>query len=188
MTEITIRCTNCGLGFESDYDLEQNLIDPETGEIHDGCPTCKTDAYLMDIKKDFIQRLRGRAEFCRDRGEVKTPELLEHAAQLLEKKAQAVQEQVLDAPACVGGGTFQKGVKWSTVIGAAQRHYENDRHHEAPAICIRDQLRVASGHSVVVLKEPTYEMLEAGSEARSRTEGHIASIWEAMIEAQEQDQ
>ena len=92
MTEITIRCTNCGLGFESDYDLEQNLIDPETGEIHDGCPTCKTDAYLMDIKEDFIQRLRGRAEFCRDRGEVKTPELLEHAAQLLEEKAQAVQE------------------------------------------------------------------------------------------------
>jgi len=39
---------------------------------------------------------------------------------------------------------------------------------------------------VLVPKEPTYEMLEAGSEARSRTEGHIASIWEAMIEAQEQ--
>ena len=39
---------------------------------------------------------------------------------------------------------------------------------------------------VLVPKEPTYEMLEAGSEARSRTEGHIASIWEAMIEALEQ--
>lgn len=51
MGEITIRCTNCGLEFESDYDLEQNLIDPETGEIHDGCPTCKTDAYLMDLIK-----------------------------------------------------------------------------------------------------------------------------------------
>ena len=51
MTENTIRCTNCGLEFESDYDLEQNLIDPETGEIHDGCPTCKTDAYLMDLIK-----------------------------------------------------------------------------------------------------------------------------------------
>ena len=50
-TEITIRCTNCGLEFESDYDLEQNLIDLETGEIHDGCPTCKTDAYLMDLIK-----------------------------------------------------------------------------------------------------------------------------------------
>ncbi|WP_111883846.1 hypothetical protein [Acinetobacter sp. CFCC 11171] len=48
----------------------------------------------MDIKADFIQRLRGRAEFCRDRGEVKTPELLEHAAELLEAaKAQAVPEE-----------------------------------------------------------------------------------------------
>ena len=51
MTEITIRCTNCGLEFESDYDLEQNLVDQDTCEIHDGCPTCKTDAYLMDLIK-----------------------------------------------------------------------------------------------------------------------------------------
>lgn len=51
MTEITIRCTNCGLRFESDYDLEQNLVDQDTGEIHDGCPTCETDAYLMDLIK-----------------------------------------------------------------------------------------------------------------------------------------
>ena len=51
MTEITIRCTNCGLEFESDYDLEQNLVDQDTGEIHDGCPTCETDAYLMDLIK-----------------------------------------------------------------------------------------------------------------------------------------
>ena len=50
----------------------------------------------MDIKKDFIQRLRGRAEFCRDRGEVKTPELLEQAAQLLEEKAQAVPENKIE--------------------------------------------------------------------------------------------
>lgn len=48
----------------------------------------------MDIKKDFIQCLRGRAEFCRDRGELKTPELLEHAAQLLEEKAQTVPEVI----------------------------------------------------------------------------------------------
>jgi hypothetical protein len=31
---------------------------------------------------------------------------------------------VLDKPAKVGGTRFGKGVKWSTVIGAAQRHYE----------------------------------------------------------------
>lgn len=51
MSEITIRCTNCGLGFESDYDLEQNLVDQDTGEIHDGCPACETDEYLMDLIK-----------------------------------------------------------------------------------------------------------------------------------------
>lgn len=28
----------------------------------------------------LIERLRGRAAFCRDRGEIKTPELLEEAA------------------------------------------------------------------------------------------------------------
>lgn len=51
MSEITIRCTNCGSEFEDDYDLEQNLVDQDTGEIHDGCQTCKTDAYLMDLIK-----------------------------------------------------------------------------------------------------------------------------------------
>ncbi|WP_406867252.1 hypothetical protein [Paraburkholderia fungorum] len=39
--------------------------------------------------------------------------------------AQTVQsEAVLDKPAKVAGGRFGVGVKWSTVIGAAQRHYE----------------------------------------------------------------
>ena len=52
-------------------------------------------------------------------------------------------------------------------------------------VCIGKAQAVPEGF-VLVPKEPTYEMLEAGSEARSRTEGHIASIWEAMIEAQEQ--
>lgn len=53
----------------------------------------------MDIKADFIQRLRGRAEFCRDSGEVKTPELLEHAAELLEAaKSQAVPEGFVLVP------------------------------------------------------------------------------------------
>lgn len=65
MTENTIRCTNCELEFESDYDLEQNLIDPETGEIHDGCPTCKTDAYLMDLIKYPDQELQPITEIQR---------------------------------------------------------------------------------------------------------------------------
>lgn len=32
--------------------------------------------------------------------------------------------QVLDKPAKVGAGTFGVGIKWSTVISAAQRQYE----------------------------------------------------------------
>jgi hypothetical protein len=47
---------------------------------------------------------------------------LERAALTAGKAAQA--EPVLDKPAKVGGGRFGVGVKWSTVIGAAQRHYE----------------------------------------------------------------
>lgn len=31
---------------------------------------------------------------------------------------------VLDAPAAVGGLRFGKGVRWSTVIAAAQRHHK----------------------------------------------------------------
>ncbi len=53
----------------------------------------------MDIQKDFIQALKGRAEYCRDRGEVKTPELLERAAELLDAaKAQAVPEGFVLVP------------------------------------------------------------------------------------------
>lgn len=88
----------------------------------------------MDIKADFIQRLRGRAEFFRDRGEVKTPELLEHAAELLEAaKADAVPEGF-----------------------------------------------------VLVPKEPTEEMLEAGYQDSFDAKGYeIRGIYKAMIEAQE---
>jgi hypothetical protein len=40
--------------------------------------------------------------------------------------AQPSRAEVLDKPAKVGGTRFGKGVKWSTVIGAAQRLYEYD--------------------------------------------------------------
>ena len=49
---------------------------------------------------DLLQQLRGRAAFCRDRGEVKTPELLEAAAQQLAdaKAAQALVLMADDGP------------------------------------------------------------------------------------------
>lgn len=40
----------------------------------------------MKTEIDLIQQLKGRAKFCRDRGEVKTPELLERAVKALEQR------------------------------------------------------------------------------------------------------
>lgn len=64
---------------------------------------------------------------------------------------QAAQDPVLDKPACVGNGTFQTGVKWSTVIGAAQRQYEyKTKDPVKPIISPADMLRVATGELVLV--------------------------------------
>ena len=40
----------------------------------------------MKTERELIQQLKGRAEFCLDRGEVKTPELLERAVKALEQR------------------------------------------------------------------------------------------------------
>ena len=45
-----------------------------------------TGKHPKDQQIELVQQLRGCAEFCRDKGEVKTPELLERAADLLERK------------------------------------------------------------------------------------------------------
>ena len=51
--ELTIRCNQCMKVFYSEDDLELLPDTPEDplGEIlyYKGCPTCKTDAYLMDL-------------------------------------------------------------------------------------------------------------------------------------------
>ena len=61
------------------------------------------------------------------------------------------QVPVLDKPACVGNGTFQTGVKWSAVIGAAQRQYEyKTKDPVKPIINPADMLRVATGELVLV--------------------------------------
>ncbi len=67
-------------------------------------------------------------------------------------KSQAVPD-VLDTPARVGGGTFQKGVKWSTVIGAAQRHYDNIQTDSKPIVSPANMLKIASGKLVLVPKD-----------------------------------
>ena len=50
--------------------------------------------------KDLIQQMKGRAKFCRDRGEIKTPELLERASNLLEsQETERLKTQLLAAEA-----------------------------------------------------------------------------------------
>ena len=44
-----IRCNNCEQEFNSDDDLER--IELPDKEICNGCPKCRTDAYLMDMGK-----------------------------------------------------------------------------------------------------------------------------------------
>lgn len=41
-----IRCNNCMQEFDCDDDLE--LIELPDKEICNGCPKCRTDAYLID--------------------------------------------------------------------------------------------------------------------------------------------
>lgn len=46
----------------------------------------------MDEPLDLLAQLRGRAQFCRDRGEIKTPEALEQAADRIEALEEALRE------------------------------------------------------------------------------------------------
>ena len=43
-----IRCNNCMQEFKCDDDLER--IELPDKEIGNGCPKCRTDAYLMDME------------------------------------------------------------------------------------------------------------------------------------------
>ena len=103
-------------------------------------------------------------------------------------KAKAVPEPVLDAPACVGAGTFQKGVKWSTVIGAAQRHFKYTQNaKKAPSLDIVQVKKLVSGDFVLMPKVATKKMVNAGYEAHDGffTNGQVQDVYQAMIEAQE---
>lgn len=111
-------------------------------------------------------------------------------------KAQVVPEPVLDAPACVGAGTFQKGVKWSTVIGAAQRHFKYTQNaKKAPSLDIVQVKKLVSGDFVLVPKNSLKVALswmdedidpwQMGGDSFAELYEH-KPILEALIEAQEQ--
>lgn len=112
-------------------------------------------------------------------------------------KAQAVPDGfVLNKPAKVGSGTFGIGVKWSIVIGAAQRQFEytqNDVGEKANIQNLKGILFDVPEGFVLVPREPTQELLNkmqdffVGAFENGLTGGqsiHCAYI--AMIEAQEQ--
>ena len=111
-------------------------------------------------------------------------------------KAQAIPDGfVLNKPAKVGNGTFGIGVKWSTVIGAAQRQFEytqNDVGEKANIQNLKGILFDVPEGFVLMPKEPTQELLNKmqdffiGAFENGLTGGqsiHCAYI--AMIEAQE---
>ena len=111
-------------------------------------------------------------------------------------KAQAVPEGfVLNKPAKVGSGTFGIGVKWSIVIGAAQRQFEytqNDVGEKANIQNLKGILFDVPEGFVLVPKEPTQKMLNAGHVVMNPIKGSLVQAgtnqkrrdcYKAMIEA-----
>lgn len=113
-----------------------------------------------------------------------------------EAKAQAVPDGfVLNKPAKVGSGTFGIGVKWSIVIGAAQRQFEytqNDVGEKANIQNLKGILFDVPEGFVLVPKEPTQKMLNAGHVVMNPIKGSLVQAgtnqkrrdcYKAMIEA-----
>lgn len=111
-------------------------------------------------------------------------------------KAQAVPDGfVLNKPAKVGSGTFGIGVKWSIVIGAAQRQFEytqNDVGEKANIQNLKGILFDVPEGFVLVPKEPTQKMLNAGHVVMNPIKGSLVQAgtnqkrrdcYKAMIEA-----
>ena len=111
-------------------------------------------------------------------------------------KVQAIPERlVLNKPAKVGSGTFGIGVKWSIVIGAAQRQFEytqNDVGEKANIQNLKGILFDVPEGFVLVPKEPTQKMLNAGHVVMNPIKGSLVQAgtnqkrrdcYKAMIEA-----
>ena len=111
-------------------------------------------------------------------------------------KAQAVPDGfVLNKPAKVGSGTFGIGVKWSIVVGAAQRQFEytqNDVGEKANIQNLKGILFDVPEGFVLVPKEPTQKMLNAGHVVMNPIKGSLVQAgtnqkrrdcYKAMIEA-----
>ncbi|NLN56931.1 MAG: hypothetical protein GX151_03035 [Gammaproteobacteria bacterium] len=75
-------------------------------------------------------------------------------------------DQVLDAPAQVGSGTFHAGAKWSTVIAAAKRNFiytKHDKQHTQKTSmpdCLDAVDKLSSGEWVLVPKELDHDLAD----------------------------
>ena len=108
------------------------------------------------------------------------------------KDAKATPE-VLNAHARVGGLTFQRGIKWSTVIESAQRLYKYSKDEIKPIISPADMLKIACGDLVLVPKEKIGSLVDelhtAFQSIPILTLGELLPLqqdFQAMVEALEQ--
>lgn len=102
-------------------------------------------------------------------------------------------DPVLDAPARVGGLTFQKYIKWSTVVESAQRLYEHSKDEIKPIVSPADMLKIACGDLVLVPKEKIGALVDelhtAFQSNPDLTLGELLPLqqdFQAIIDVQEQ--
>lgn len=125
--------------------------------------------------------------------------MLEHSKPLFKefydlgiKHAETPERLVLDAPACVGGIVFRKGVSMLSVITAAQAHYEYSlKEQPQPIVSPADLVRIAAGELILVPVDPTPKMIDAtwDHDEEIQSMSHNARnefIYKKMIEAWEQ--
>ena len=93
--------------------------------------------------------------------------------ELWQKSAELAQADAkLDAPAKVGGAVFREGVKHKTVVGAAQRHYQNSKSEDKPAhVRGGDLLKMLDGEHALLPLVPEQEHYRAFYDAFNASEG-----------------
>lgn len=136
------------INFEKPMQVITLFFDPNDPELRAEIESAD-QMVSYDINSMSIDELRDHA---------RCSIVLLHREQIRHSKEIATVERkdpVLDAPARVGGLTFGKGIKWSTVIEAAQRHCKYSPTNEKPIVSPADMLKIASGELVLMPKEPT---------------------------------
>ena len=157
--------------------------------------------FVYDMLKDYVTDEKLFDHFVTENGDIVF--LKEQTRQMwsMWQAAKAIPDGfVLNKPAKVGSGTFGIGVKWSIVIGAAQRQFEytqNDVGEKANIQNLKGILFDVPEGFVLVPKEPTQKMLNAGHVVMNPIKGSLVQAgtnqkrrdcYKAMIEAaQEQD-